>query len=210
MSGAVGPAYRVVTPRLVVRCLAPADTDLVAAAMDEGVDHLRPFMPWSHREPIPREERVAWLRHCRGMFDLGQDFLYGIFSADESRVLGGTGLHTRRGPYAREIGYWIAAGALRRGYATETAAALTQVAILVDGVHRVEIRCEPANVPSARIPEKLGFRLEGTAREDTPQPDGRTWRDTRVYALLAGELVAESPVMAVRAQAFDVMGKRLM
>ena len=44
-----------------------------------------------------------------GPFDLGTDFVMGIFDRDESGVLGGTGLHKRRGAHALEIGYWIRA-----------------------------------------------------------------------------------------------------
>ena len=51
-------------------------------------------MPWAHDEPQSLDEKVALLRLFRGNFDLGQDFVYGVFSADESEVLGGTGLHT--------------------------------------------------------------------------------------------------------------------
>ena len=42
-------------------------------------------------------------------------------------MLGGMGLHTRVGPRAREIGYWIRKDAEGRGYVTEAVAALTRV-----------------------------------------------------------------------------------
>ncbi len=41
---------------------------------------------------------------------------------------GPAGLHTRRGPQIREIGYWVRADSLRRGLATESTAALIRVA----------------------------------------------------------------------------------
>ena len=39
----------------------------------------------------------------------------GVFSPDDSRVLGRTGLHTRLGEGALEIGYWVAADAVGQG-----------------------------------------------------------------------------------------------
>ena len=72
-------------------------------------------MPWAHDDPQPLEEKVELLRGFRGRFDLGQDFVYGIFSADESEAVGGTGFHTRRGEGIFEIGYWIRASRVGEG-----------------------------------------------------------------------------------------------
>src|SRR5690606_26355636 len=113
--------------------------------------HLRPWMVWSHQEPITLDTRIKLLRTFRARFDSDQDFLYGIFNADESEVIGGTGLHPRVGPGAREIGYWVRPDRLREGYATESTAALTRVAFELEQVARVEIRCDPANTASAGV-----------------------------------------------------------
>jgi hypothetical protein len=37
-------------------------------------------MPWAAAEPKPLEEKAELLRVFRGRFDLGEDFVYGIFS----------------------------------------------------------------------------------------------------------------------------------
>lgn len=39
------PAYRIVTPRLVIRCWNPPDAPLLKAAIDASLDHLRAWMP---------------------------------------------------------------------------------------------------------------------------------------------------------------------
>ena len=54
-------------------------------------------MPWAYTSPQEFDVKAALLRRFRGNFDLGQDFVFGIFAPDETRVLGGTGLHTRAG-----------------------------------------------------------------------------------------------------------------
>src|SRR6185295_2082821 len=97
------PPYRIATERLVVRCWEPRDAPLLKEAVDSSIDHLREWMPWAHEEPQPLEAKVALLRRFRGNFDLGQDYVYGIFEGHESRVVGGSGLHTRLGPDAFEI-----------------------------------------------------------------------------------------------------------
>ena len=162
------PPYRIVTERLVLRCWEPADAQALKDALDSSLDHLRPWLPWARNEPQSVEEKVQLLRKFRGNFDLGQDFVYGIFSSDEAEVVGGTGLHPRVGAGALEIGYWIRESRAREGLASEATAALTQVAFEICGVDRVEIRVDPANEPSMGVPKKLGFDEEAAC--------GGAWR----------------------------------
>jgi RimJ/RimL family protein N-acetyltransferase len=191
-----GPAYRIVTPRLVVRCWDPRDAPLLKEAIDSSLDHLRPWMPWARHEPQTLAQKVELLREFRGQFDVGADSIYGIFDAGEERVLGGTGLHPRIGPGGLEIGYWIRADAAGKGLATESTAALTRVAFAVVGVERVEIRCAPENQASAAIPRKLGYSEEPTV-------------DDLLFTLTAAEL-AGTPAADSRLSAYDVMGAVLL
>lgn len=203
-----GPAYCVRTERTVIRCWNPSDAVLLKEAIDSSLDHLRPWMPWAEQEPTEVEAKVELLRSFRGRFDLGQDFTYGIFDPDEKRVLGGTGLHTRIGQGALEIGYWIRADCINRGLATEAAAALTRVAFEVNQVNRVEIHCDPSNVRSAAVPRKLGFTHEATLRQRVPGRGGAL-RDDMVWTLLRSEY-PESPAARCSIEAYDAIGARII
>lgn len=191
-----GPAYRIVTERLVVRCWEPSDAPLLKEAIDSSLDHLRPWMPWARHEPQTLAEKVELLREFRGQFDLGADSVYAIFDAVEERVLGGTGLHPRVGADGLEIGYWIRADAVGRGYATEATAALTRVAFEVAVVGRVEIRCAPANRASAAIPSKLGYALRESGED-------------LIFALTAADYPASAGSSA-RLTAYDAVGTLLI
>jgi RimJ/RimL family protein N-acetyltransferase len=203
-----GPAYRIHTARLVIRCWNPADAPLLKAAVDASLDHLRPWMPWAENEPQELDKKIDGLRRFRGRFDLSEDYVYGIFSRDESQVVGGTGLHTRAGEGAREIGYWIHADWINQGIATEVSGALTRVAFEIDRVNRVEIHCDPANVRSAAVPRKLGYTHEATLRQRLPLPDGK-FRDTMIWTLLASEFPG-SPAAHAEIEAFDALGRKLV
>lgn len=203
-----GPAYRLHTRRLVLRCWKPRDAPLLMAAMAANLEHLRPWLRWAQHEPEDLQAKIERLRQYRGAFDLGQDFPYGLFDRAETQVLGSSGLHTRVGAGAREIGYWVHTDALNQGLATEATAALTKVAFVVDHVARVEIPCDPANVRSLAVPRKLGFCHEATLRHRTHTPDGRP-RDTMIWTLLAHEYPA-SPAAAAELEAFDVVGRTLL
>ena len=203
-----GPAYRILTPRLVIRCWNPADAPLLKAAVDASIAHLRPFMPWAADEPTPLQTKIDLLRRWRGYFDLGQDFFYAIFSRDETRVLGASGLHTHLGPDAREIGYWIHAGFIHQGYAGETAAALTRVAFEVDGLRRVEIHMAVENAPSAAVPRRLGYTHEATLPQRMLLSDGR-YHDSMIWSLHVAAYPA-SPCARAELQAFDSLGRQIL
>lgn len=203
-----GPAYRIHTARLVLRCWDPGDAPRVNAASAESAEHLRTFLPWAANYPQDLQVTLDQMRTFRGSFDLGQDFVYGIFSSDETRVLGGTGLHNRVGADALEIGYWIRADAVRQGYASEASMALTRAAFEIHGVRRVEIHCAAENAASAAIPRKLGYQLEATLRARTLLLDGQ-YHDMLVWTLQRGEYPA-TPSAALPIQAFDALGRQIL
>jgi RimJ/RimL family protein N-acetyltransferase len=204
------PPYRIQTERLVVRCWEPRDAPLLKEAVDASLDHLRPWMPWAHDDPQPLAAKVELLRAFRGKFDLDQEFVYGIFTADESEVVGGTGLHRRSFEGVLEIGYWISAGRAGQGLGTEATAAVARVGFEVAGAERIEIRVATENTASLAIARKLGFVEEGTLRRFLHGPDGTPLqRDAVVFALLREEL-AGSPVASAKLRAFDAGGNLVL
>lgn len=203
-----GPAYRIITPRLVIRCWNPEDVYLIDAAIKESREHLRPWMSWVQQEPLSIDERVALLRKFRSSFDQDVDYGYAIFNQKESRVLGGTGLHKRGGAGALEIGYWIHADFTRQGLATEAAAALTRVAFEVHFVDRMEIHMNSANLASAAVPRKLGYTHEATLRKRLDYPPGGP-HDEMVWTLFAADF-PESPFAGLEIEAYDAVGRRLI
>jgi RimJ/RimL family protein N-acetyltransferase len=203
------PPYRIRTERLLIRCWDPRDAPLLKEAIDSSLDHLRRWAHWAQKEPTALEEKVQLLRGFRGRFDLGQDFAYGILAPDESEVLGGTGLHTRVGDSALEIGYWIRASRTGEGLALEATSALTRVAFAVCKVDRLEIQVEPANEISSRIPRRLGFVEEGTLRRRLPAPEGETPRDAVIFTLLPEEF-AVSTLVDFPLEVYDSADSRVL
>ena len=198
------------TERLVARCWEPADAPLLKEAVDSSLEHLRPWMPWARDEPQTLPQKVQLLRAFRGQFDRGENFVYGLFSADESEVVGGSGLHPRAGDcISLEIGYWIRASAIGRGYATEASAALARVGFEVCGADRIDIRVDPANERSAAVPRKLGFVEEARLRRRLISAPGEEPRDALIFSLFRDGL-SGSPVAAAQVEAFDAAGTRVL
>jgi RimJ/RimL family protein N-acetyltransferase len=207
-----GPAYRIETARLSLRCWDLADAAELLEVILGDLDLLAPWLPWATRYPMSVESQMVELRRMRRRFDGDEDFCYGVFDKDGGRLVGGCGLHTRSGPGSRELGYWLRAARWGQGLATELGAALTRVAFEVDEVERVDLRCAPDNRRSARVAEKLGFRYEATLRRRFLPPGGDGLkRDAMIWSLMADEM-AGSPAagLAAGVRAFDGLGRPLL
>ncbi|MEE8581659.1 MAG: GNAT family N-acetyltransferase [Myxococcota bacterium] len=201
-------AYRIQSERLVLRCWEERDASLLKEAVDSSLDHLRPWMLWAAQEPEPVEAKQTRIRAYRSTFEEGGDYVYGVFDRAEERVLGAGGLHDRLGEGEREIGYWIRVDSLRRGYATEMAAVLTRVGFELVGLERMEIHCDPRNLPSRGVPRRLGYRHLDTLPEVQLGPDGKA-RDAMVWRLDADEYPG-SPATAFQMAAFLASGRRAL
>lgn len=151
------PPEHLQTPRLTLRRWVAADAAACNAAVLASIEHLRPWMPWIAAEPLSVQDRIGLFERWDREWNDGGDLVVGIFQ--DGVVVGGSGLHTRRGPGVLEIGYWVHVDHGGQGIATEASAALTTAAFAVDGIERVEIHHDKANVASSGVPRRLGYTL---------------------------------------------------
>jgi len=94
-------------------------------------------------------------------------------------------------PAIGELGWVFAPEHGGRGFATEAAGALVDLAFTHYPLHRLMARLDPRNLASARLCERLGMRHEAHTRQDYPDRDG-SWSDTAVYGLLRSEWTGRS------------------
>jgi [ribosomal protein S5]-alanine N-acetyltransferase len=83
-----------------------------------------------------------------------------------------------------EMGYVLHRSAWGRGYATEAAAAILRYGFDELDLHKISATCDPDNVASARILEKIGMRREGLLKEHLLIRG--EWRDRLLWAALSG------------------------
>lgn len=176
------PAAQIDTERLRLRCWTPDDAPLLKAAVDMSLDHLREWLPWPMNEPSDVEVVRDRLASFQERFEFDEDYVYGVFDPTGSEVYGGAGLHPRIGPDALEIDYWIRVDQVSKGFATEVARALTNEGLGIEGIERIEIRCDPLNHASSAVPKKLGFRHVQTLAGDVMDSGGEP-RDTMVWEM---------------------------
>jgi len=167
---------------VVLRRYEGGELSALREAVETSLDHLRPWMPWASVEPL--EEGLAeFVQRSAAEFRSGENFTYAIWDANGSELVGSTGLHPRLGPGALEIGYWVRLSWTRRGVATVAARALTDAAFGLADIEEVRIHCDEANVASASVPRRLGYRLRRIVDDEptAPADTGRSmeWVVTR-------------------------------
>lgn len=85
-----------------------------------------------------------------------------------------------------EIGYWLSQYQQGKGIMIRSVDMLLDYAFTHLGMNRVQIKVATGNVKSNRIPQKLGFTLEGVERDGELLVDNR-YTDINVYSLLKKE-----------------------
>ena len=152
------------TPRLRLRPFAETDADALFALHSSGyVLRYWDAPPWSDRA---RAER--FIAGCQQMADEGSGARLAIERAASNGAFIGWCSLTRWNPDHRtaSLGYCLDDAAWGHGYATEAGHALLEWAFETLDLNRVQAETDTRNVASARVLEKLGFRREGTLRED--------------------------------------------
>jgi len=169
--------------RIVVRALQDADAEAMHAAIQESVDHLRPWMPWydQHRSI---GDTLDYIRRSRAQFVMRESFPMGIVALEGGDFVGGSGLHPRNWKVPSfEIGYWVRKSCEGQGYVTEAARLLTALAFETLGAQRVMIRCDARNARSKAIPERLGYVEEGRMRHGEVDTSGNL-ADMLIFSMI--------------------------
>lgn len=203
-----GPAYRLVTGRLMLRSVEPADAEELCALMGSNQHHLRPWIDWARDMPRTLDATLDVVRRMRGRFDTGESFSYVVIHKDTNTMIGGTMLAPVVADASATLGYWLAEASTHQGYATEAVGALLTAAFEVEHLELVEIHCAVQNERSARVATRAGFVFDGTQRARLRSEEG-TRTDRMTWSMLRKEYES---TRAGRADvwAFDALGRTLV
>lgn len=172
----------------VVRLRPPAlaDVDAITAECQD------PEIPRFTRiiSPYGREDAVRFVEDTGRSWAEGSSAAFVISDVDRDTVLGSVGLmriHEAR--HVAEIGYWVAAGARRRGIATRAVRLVAAWAVRDLGIARVELMTRVENVASQGVAERSGFTREGVLRSYTTLGCGLA--DVVMFSLVPSDLDAD-------------------
>jgi len=170
------------TERLVIRPPRVEDAEDVWKAIVNSHEALKEWMPWAQSKQS-MEQTVTNLRQAVADFITRTDLRLHLYLKDTGEFVGSSGLHRIDWNVRKfEIGYWIDSKFEGKGYMTEAVERITEFAFEELKANRVEIRCDSDNVRSRSVAERLSFQLEGTLRHDSLSADGKSLRDTCIYA----------------------------
>ena len=163
------------TQRLFLRPPFPEDwREVYRGINDAGVVRMLARAPW----PYMPEDAQDFCSTRRDPLDLR--FAIALPGADGAPLIGQIGLDCTED--VPEIGYWIARGHRRRGYATEALKGVLDVARML-GVRRVQAGHYLDNAASGAVLKKAGFVETGEVRPTHALGRGGQLVLARRYAL---------------------------
>ena len=169
------------TARLFLRPFRADDhADLHAIT---GAPEVVRWMDWGPNTP---EETAVFLGHALASETETprRTWKFAVVRTADEALIGSTELHIESPEHRRgTMGYLIAPAAQGQGYATEAAQAVLNFGLTTGGLHRITATCDPDNLGSARVLEKIGMSREGRLRDHFLVRG--TWRDRLIYASLA-------------------------
>lgn len=170
------------TERLVIRRFKEEDwKDLYEYLSDEEVVRYEPYQTFSveeaQREAKSRAESPHFFAVC----------------LKENNNLIGNVYFAKQEFKTWEIGYVFNRAYQGKGYATEAANAVIEYGFETRGARRIVAMCNPLNVASWRLLERLGMRREGHLRQNIyfkkDKQGNPIWSDTYEYAILKEEYI---------------------
>lgn len=163
--------------------LKPLSTDDIASifkTIDSQREYLRewlPFVDYTFQESDTRGFVESVLAGVNEQFSIyHEDRFVGLIGFKDSDF-------TNK---KVEIGYWLSQYEQGKGIVTCAVKELLKYGFETLGFNRVQIRVAVANTKSRRIPERLGFTLEGIERDGELLVDNK-YTDLATYSLLKRE-----------------------
>jgi ribosomal-protein-serine acetyltransferase len=179
----------VVDDSLWLRSYRVENADELFNVINTSRSHLHPFLEWVDKTTKP-EHSLQFIQQSLHEMNTQESLALGIFH--NGKIIGGVGMHkwdlaTKRA----QIGYWI--GKEYEGQGMVYGCLVKFIDFLFEkiGLNKIEIHFIPANLRSAKLANRLGFKTEGVIRKSVMrngQPE-----DIVVAGLLKSEWKTPNP-----------------
>jgi RimJ/RimL family protein N-acetyltransferase len=133
--------------------------------------------------PYPDGAAEQWIASHKSAWDAGTGATFAITDRTSGALYGAVALTIERENERAELGYWIAVPFWKRGYCTEAAREIVELAFGTLHLHRLQARHLRRNPASGRVMQKLGMQSEGMLRESVKK--WNRFEDIAMYAILA-------------------------
>jgi len=144
------------TPRLTIRRLRADDVDAIFAVISDPV--AMQYFPRSYGH----EDAVEWIERNLRRYENDGHGIMAVVLNSTGEVIGDCGIVRQdvEGTWMLEVGYHLRRDHWGRGYATEAARVCMEYAFRDLGADKLVSLIRPANIPSCRVAERNGMRVE--------------------------------------------------
>ena len=154
---------RLLTARLALRDLVPADADAVERLNGD------PEVAAVALLPHPYGTAAAWIEARRDAHARGEETSFAIARVDDRALVGAIGLAFERPLAAARLWYWLGRPYGGRGYAAEAVAAVVAYGFEMRELERIWAPRLRADDAAARLLEGIGLAHEGSRRQAVPE-----------------------------------------
>jgi ribosomal-protein-serine acetyltransferase len=152
-----------IDPTFELRFLHLGDAEKLFLALEQNRSYLRQWLPWLDMNTRIEDSR-NFINTVKMNFIAKGSHTFGIFF--EHKLVGIIGIHDLdQDNQKTSIGYWLSEAYQGKGIMTRAVSAVLDYAFHDLKMNRMEIRCATGNQSSRAIPERLGFKHEGTLRQ---------------------------------------------
>jgi len=177
------PINLLVSDDLILKEIQLNDADAIFNIIDHQREYLREWLPFIDYTRHVGDTRAYILSLYDKPYD-HRDLVFSIWYL--GKVVGLMGLKgTDRDNHKTEIGYWLSNDMQGKGIVTKSCRTLVRDLFENMSMNRIQIRVSTENEKSKKIPQRLGFTLEGIERCGELLPSGYT--DLEVYSLIKSE-----------------------
>lgn len=172
---------------LILKELELSDAEYIFKTIDSQREYLGEWLPFVEFTKSVKDS-LDYVNSVVTMPEECKEWQFAVFFGDDFAGLAGF-KGTDRLNRKSEIGYWLKEDFQHRGIMTESVRALIKFGFSELGLNRIQIKCAPDNVKSNKIPQRLGFHLEGIERDSEFVKEG-VFRDANVWSLIKKDVTS--------------------
>lgn len=155
----------------------------VFSIVDRCKAELNPWLDWS--VDYKKENTLNFLNTVDVDWKDYAQFVYAIYL--QNTLIGFIGTVNIAWQHKRaELGYWLDTEYTGNGYMTE-AVKLIEAELFNNDFNKIIIHTDALNIKSAKIPQSLGYRLDGILRQQIYSEPNKRFRDKNVFSKLKSE-----------------------
>jgi RimJ/RimL family protein N-acetyltransferase len=184
------------TPRLRLQMPKAGFGKQLHNAISDGFEDYVKWLNWPAKLPTIEEVEAECRRH-HSEFVLRESMRYLVIDKVTEEVIGRCGLPSFQANWLIPqfgISYFIRKNQRSKGYASEAAHALATLAFKILKAKKVEVYCDAENIASAKVPIKIGFKLEYMQKGGWPRTDGEL-AELRTYSAFSESDLPKLEVM---------------